>query len=154
MMKSALSLFPVLFLAACSSSSSSGPGGNDAGVDSATPPQDAGVDSSPGDGGSHTFTVNVSPGGNITFDPPTLAIHAGDTVHWVFQTSGHTVTSGNTTTCASDGKFCSPSDSNCGTASTSNQGTTYDHVFPTAGTFPYFCAVHCGSGMTATITVQ
>jgi plastocyanin len=96
-------------------------------------------------------TVQVGAGGALTFSPSTLTIAVGDTVTWSFAMAGHTVTSG--TAGAADDKFCSPSDTNCGTPVLSAAGDTYSHRFTTAGAFPYFCAVHFASGMVGTITV-
>jgi plastocyanin len=81
-----------------------------------------------------------------------LTIAVGDTVKWVWASSGHTVTSGSAG--VADGTFCSPSDANCDTAATSNAGATYSHTFAAAGDFPYFCRPHAGAGMTGDITVQ
>jgi plastocyanin len=132
-------------LAACSSSSN-GDSGN---------PADGGgnTDSgSPSDAGGQTVAVQVGSGGQLSFSPAAVTIHVGDTVQWTFASSGHTVTSGSG--CGADNKFCSPNDTNCGNGATSASGATYSHTFTTAGTFPYFCEIHCGSGMTGTVTVQ
>ncbi len=106
------------------------------------------VDTKDAAGTVHTVQVGQS---GFTFTPSTLTIAAGDTVTWVFDSLGHTVTSG--TGGVADGKFCSPSDTNCAGGVTSASGTTYSHVFGVAGSYPYFCAVHFASGMTGTITV-
>jgi plastocyanin len=82
----------------------------------------------------------------------TLQVSVGQTVTWMFDSTGFTVTSGSN--CTADGMFCSPSDKNCSTGTLSNAGQTYQHTFTTAGTFPYFDFVHCLAGMTGTIVVQ
>jgi plastocyanin len=102
------------------------------------------------DTGPRTVTVTVGPNGARTFNPAALEVRVGDTVHWVWSSSGHTVTSGNEGN--ADGLFCSPSDTGCAGAPTSRAGDTYDHRFLTAGTFPYHCRPH--SGMTGSITVK
>ena len=89
-----------------------------------------------------TFTVQVAPGGSLTFSPASQTISVGDTVHWIWMASGHSTTSGNP--CTADGRWDS------GVQST---GFTFDVTFPTAGTFNYYCSVHCGLGMTGTIIV-
>jgi plastocyanin len=99
-----------------------------------------------------TYTVHVGPSGTFTFSPSSLTIKKGDTMKWVFDTSGHTVTSG--TSCTADGKFCSPNDTNCASGTTSSAGAIYQHPFTTAGTFPYFCATHCAFNMVGSVTVQ
>ena len=55
--------------------------------------------------------------------------------------------------CTNNNLFCSPNNTNCAANPTSNTGATYDRVFPTMGTFPYFCRPHCLFGMTGTIFV-
>jgi plastocyanin len=97
-----------------------------------------------------TWTVLVGANGALAFSPPALTIGAGETVHWVWQTSGHTVVSG--IGHAADGRFCSPMNTQCSSAPTSNAGDTYDHRFATSGQFPYFCMQH--DGMTGAIVVQ
>jgi plastocyanin len=134
-------------LAACSSSSSPAPSGNDASTtqDSSMPP--------PNDGAmGTTHMVTVGPNNTLTFSPASLTIAVGDTVTWTWASDHHSVTSG--TGCAADNKFCSPGDANCAAGATSNTGSTYSHTFTTAGSFPYFCSPHCGAGMLGTITVQ
>ena len=87
-----------------------------------------------------------------------LAVHAGDTVHWVWQSTSvpHTVTSG--TAPSADGNFCSnggaQSAAACGTAAYARTAPfTFDHTFTAAGSFPYFCEIH-GAPMSGTVTVQ
>jgi plastocyanin len=94
----------------------------------------------------------VGPGGALVFTPASLTIQVGDTVHWVWATSGHSVVSGTNGT--ADNQFCSPSNTGCANPPLSIMGATYDHTFTTAGTFPYYCSVHFSLGMTGTITVQ
>lgn len=101
--------------------------------------------------GAVTVDVAAGSGGN-NFSPSTSNIVAGDTVRWTWSSSNHTVTSG--TNCTVDNQYCSPSNAaNCSTAVVSNSGTVYTHTFSTAGTFGYFCRVHCGGGMTGTVVV-
>lgn len=95
-------------------------------------------------------TVKVGDGGTV-YSPSQITIQAGETVHWTWVGSNHTVTGG--TAPNADNLFCSPNDMNCGTANPSNSGATYDHTFNTAGTFQYFCQIH-GSAMTGTVVVN
>ncbi len=97
-----------------------------------------------------TWTVLVGANGALAFSPPALTIGAGETVHWVWQTSGHTVVSG--IGHAADDRFCSPMNKQCSSAPTSKAGDTYDHRFAMSGQFPYFCMQH--DGMTGSIVVQ
>src|ERR1700747_1206907 len=54
-----------------------------------------------------TVTVQVAPGGELSFSPGGVSIHVGDTVKWVWASGGmpHSVTSGDPGTCTSDGTF-------------------------------------------------
>lgn len=107
--------------------------------------------SAPRGPGGQTVTVMVGQTG-LTFTPSSVNIVAGDTVHWVFAAAGHTVTSG-TPSCTVDSSYCSPSNTSCTTAPTSAPGATFDHTFAQAGTFSYFCRIHCGLGMKGTVNV-
>src|SRR5262249_23456619 len=98
-------------------------------------------------------TVVVGPGGQLTFSPDTLSIHVGGTVMCTWSRSLHNVVGGSAN-CVADGRFCSSDDSNCNRAPLLNSGATYSHTFDTAGTYPYFCSLHCGLGMVGTITVE
>jgi plastocyanin len=41
-----------------------------------------------------THTVTVAPGGSFVFSPADIIVAAGDTVHWVWGSTGHNVRSG------------------------------------------------------------
>jgi plastocyanin len=98
--------------------------------------------------------VTVAPGGTDTFSPSTVNISVGDTVRWTWAASGHSVTSGDSTSCISDGMFCSPNNTNCSTCMTSNIGFVYEFTFTQAGNFTYFCCVHCHFGMIGSVNVS
>jgi plastocyanin len=92
-----------------------------------------------------TVTVHVGQGG-LQFVQSSVTINQGDTVHWVWDGNNHSVTSGPVATApAGDGKF----------PDTGIQfvGHTSDQIFSSAGSYPYFCSVHFGRGMTGTVTV-
>jgi plastocyanin len=94
--------------------------------------------------------VHVSPGGSDTYSPMAVTISAGSTVRWIFDESSHNVTSGVVNT--PDGKFCYPTspDGSCTTNRglvSATAGANYDQVFPTKGSFPYFCGTHLFTGM-------
>lgn len=77
------------------------------------------------------------------FQPQDLTIKVGDTVRWTNNGARtHTSTSGTNGT--PDGKWDSGD---------ITPGNTYERVFNTAGTFPYYCKYHVAMGMTGTITV-
>jgi plastocyanin len=101
-------------------------------------------------GGGQIFDVAVGQGGFV-FVPDTVNISVGDTVRWTWASNTHTVTSGDP--CTANGLFCSPDDMNCDQPVFSNTGFVYEHTFPQAGTFSYFCAAHCGLGMTGVVNV-
>jgi plastocyanin len=74
----------------------------------------------------------------------TSTIHAGDTVQWYWVDASHSTTSGNCPSgCVPDGLW----DSGIG------HDLTFEHTFPAAGTYPYFCLVH-GTMMQGTVIVQ
>ena len=98
--------------------------------------------------------VTVAPNGTLTFNPNTVNISVGDTVRWTWAASGHSVTSGNSTTCTADGMFCSPNNTNCTTCVTSNIGFVYEFTFTQAGNFSYHCCVHCTFGMIGAVNVS
>ena len=102
--------------------------------------------------GTHTHTVMVGDGGALVYTPADLTINVGDTVRWMWGSSGHSVVSG--TNGNADNQFCSPSNTGCDNPPLSSRGTTYEHTFTQAGTFPYYCSVHFTLGMTGIITVQ
>lgn len=94
-------------------------------------------------------SVTVGPGGQLKYSGD-VTIHVGDTVEWTWAASNHTVTSGSGTP---DNLFCSPSDTNCGSSSSSSAGAKYRHTFDTTGTFQYYCRIH-GIQMTAKVFVN
>ena len=98
-----------------------------------------------------TVPITVGFNGLLVFSPVTATIHVGDSIHWVWGSSGHTVTSGANLT--PDNKFCSPDNMDCPGGHISLVGATFDHQFLLAGTYPYFCEIHGAFGMTGTITV-
>jgi plastocyanin len=94
---------------------------------------------------AQTFTVTVGPGFSTIFSPETLNIRVGDTVHWIWATGTHSVTSGTCNpACTADGNFDS---------SILGPPSTFDVTFNQADSFPYFCVVH-GSNMIGTINVD
>jgi plastocyanin len=102
--------------------------------------------------GSQVFDVAVGPEGDkLRFVPDTLNISVGDTVRWTWGSDSHSVTSG--TSCTADGQFCSPDNMNCDAGILSNTGFVYEHTFTQAGSYSYFCALHCFAGMTGVINV-
>jgi plastocyanin len=83
---------------------------------------------------SHFHDISIA---NFAFSPATLPIPVGDTVLWTNnQSVQHTVTS----------------DTGTELAGNLSSGSTYQHIFLTAGSFPYHCAIH--TTMHGSVTVQ
>jgi len=96
--------------------------------------------------------VDVTVGPDLAFHPDSINISVGETVRWTWAGGGHSVTSGRS--CTADGLFCSPNNTNCGQCTTSIQGFVYEFTFTQAGSFFYFCCVHCSVGMTGVVNVS
>jgi plastocyanin/FtsP/CotA-like multicopper oxidase with cupredoxin domain len=91
-----------------------------------------------GGGGPQTVTVHVQ---DFQFSPATVAIKVGDTVHWVWDGNNHSTTA----------------DGGAWDSGVHNSGFTFDHMFMSAGSFPYFCSIHGGpggQGMHGSVTVS
>ncbi len=96
-------------------------------------------------GAARATTWQVTMEANDRFNPSTLNIVQGDSVAWVNNDSrDHTSTSASSS-CSADGIWDS---------GTVLPGHDWGRVFRDAGTFDYFCAFHCDSGMIGTITVE
>jgi plastocyanin len=80
-------------------------------------------------------TVTIGPG--IAFNPSTVTVVPGERVTWTWAASSHTTTSDS---------FAGPEVWNSGIQPF---GASFSHVFTTAGSFPYYCAVHSFPGGTA-----
>lgn len=115
-------------------------------------PREPGVTFRPASAAAQTWNVGVGP--SVGFEPDAITINAGDTVKWTWFAGPHNVVSGNVNTCVPNLVFCAPNDTNCNSSPQLNTPTTYSHTFPTTGVFGYFCRIHCGGGMTATVTVN
>lgn len=96
---------------------------------------------------SDTATVHVGNNGGFTYSPTPQTIAVGDTVHWVWDGSFHSVTSGSCSpTCTPDGKWTD--------SGINNAGFTFDVTFTQTGTYNYYCTNHGQLfGMRATIQV-
>jgi plastocyanin len=93
---------------------------------------------------AQTVTVHVAQSG-LSFTQQSVVISPGDTIHWVWDATHHSVTSGSPPGTA-DGKFDS--------GVQDSLPATFDRTFNATGTFHYFCKIHYGSGMVGTITVS
>jgi plastocyanin len=92
-------------------------------------------------------TTDVMVGVGFTFAPNDVTINAGDTIHWVWATGGHSTTS----TTAPGG--CTAGGADPWDSMILNMGATFDHTFNTAGDYSYKCLPHCGMGMTGLVQV-
>jgi plastocyanin len=91
-----------------------------------------------------TKIVVVGPGGSLTFaDQETgtsmTTVAEGDSVQWVWDSSGHSTTSDRAEEGWDSGVEGTP--------------FSFTHQFPTAGTFPYHCIPHQSLGMTGMVVV-
>jgi plastocyanin len=91
-------------------------------------------------GATSANTVTLT---GTAFEPATITVKVGQTVTWKWATGTHDVKSG--ASCTADGTFSSGDPV---------AGATFEQKFDTAGTFDYFCSVHCGSGMVGKVIVQ
>src|SRR4029077_19567613 len=88
-----------------------------------------------------TVTVMVGKDGGLSFTPSSVTIHTGDSVLWMWSSSGP-YGSGHSSTSGSPGMPNGLWDSGI-----LKQGATFMHTFNTAGSFSYYCTVHgacCG----------
>lgn len=97
-----------------------------------------------GDERTITFGVGSNP---FSYSPPCMTIAAGQTVRWMGTFTSHPLEHG-----------VSPADMGAGSPNTPiprlTEGAMVDVVFPTAGTYPYFCQMHHLAGMTGVIHVR
>lgn len=78
------------------------------------------------------------------FEPDPIEIEAGEKVRWTNADSAtHTVTSGPRD--QPDGRF---------DEQLAESGGTAEHTFDRPGTYEYFCSLHSGPGMEATVVVR
>ena len=100
-------------------------------------------------------TITVAPGGALVFSPVTITISAGQSVRfvWAGGATNHNV--------SPDVGNASPLPSSPGLPALLNAPQDFNAVFPTAGTFKFFCTAHganpsAGSvtGMSGTVTVN
>lgn len=77
-------------------------------------------------------STKVTATASLAFTPPTVSIHPGDSVTWVFQSVGHTVTF--------DAVAGAPA--NIGSVSSPQANVSVTRVFAVAGTYTYHCSIH------------
>ena len=92
------------------------------------------------DADAATVNVHVK---NFEFSPAKVTIHVGDTVNWIWDDPGHSVTFGSSCT-QTPGGFDS------GVLTAGSRSFTFNK----SGQFSYFCRPHCGVPMTGTVKVE
>lgn len=100
--------------------------------------------------------VVVGPNTQLTFDPETLTVSAGETVMWFFASASHNVScvpehSGTASLPEGAEPFASYDGDN--SMRTEPRGATYEHTFETPGEYRYVCVPHAPS-MAGTIRVE
>ena len=79
--------------------------------------------------------------GNFFFNPSSLNVSVGDTVHWQWSAGSHTTTSG-----------VIPSGAASWDDPINSSSPTYDYLVTAAGTYNYVCTPHAAMGMIGTFT--
>lgn len=93
------------------------------------------------------LVVDVAADG-FSFAPETFTVAAGDTVHWVWRSSGHNVR-------VREKPEGSEWTGTPGTASdTYGEGYLHAHTFRTSGRYEYFCAPHQTLGLEGSFDVE
>lgn len=103
-------------------------------------------------------TIEVGPDGNyLKFVPERVRLSTGDTVEWVFRSSGHNV-------CCHpphapevslpDGAKPFGSHPEGNPQAVDAPGTRYTHTFETTGDYTYVCVLHVHNGMVGHLTVR
>ncbi len=94
-----------------------------------------------GGGGAPTNVILFGGALGTVYSPAALAIKVGDSVTWEGDLGAHPLISG---------AACGEPDGNFAASS----GSTFSFTFTKAGTYPYYCNVHCSLGMKGVVTVQ
>lgn len=99
--------------------------------------------------------IVAGPDSRLTFDPTELVVSPGETVTWVFDSSGHNVSavpehSESVSIPGGTEPFSSYDDAQHRTMS---PGETFSHRFEIPGTYEYVCIPHESAGMVGKIQV-
>ena len=98
--------------------------------------------------GQTTKEVIVGPGGNLVYEPATVYVAPGDTVHFVWESDNHNIV-------VEDQPEGGGWEGTEGDANTLyNTGHEYEHTFETTGTYTYFCQPHRSAGMVGEVIVN
>jgi len=125
------------------------------GTPTATPDPDATPTETPTPTASPTPTatprqaaqvVDVADGA-LAFAPDSFEVSTGDTVVWVWHSSGHNVVPDST---PSDSDFSGTAG---GEGDLYDEGHEFSHTFEVAGEYEYYCSPHQSAGMVGSFTV-
>ncbi|SDZ83578.1 Plastocyanin [Haloplanus vescus] len=103
-------------------------------------------------------TIEVGPDGNyLNFVPTRVRLSKGDTVEWVFKSSGHNVCchpEHSSKAVLPDGAEPFGSHPSGNNEAVDPTGSRYTHTFETAGDYSYVCVLHAHNGMVGHLTVR
>ena len=97
--------------------------------------------------GQTTKEVIVGPGGNLVYEPATVYVAPGDTVHFVWESDNHNIV----VESQPEGANWEGTEGDANTLY--NTGHEYEHTFETEGTYSYFCQPHRTAGMVGEVVV-
>ncbi len=97
--------------------------------------------------GQSTTEVAVGPDGSLVFEPATVNIAPGDTVHWVWESDLHNIV----VESQPEGANWEGTEGDANT--TYDTGHEYEFTFETEGTYAYYCQPHRTSGMVGEVVV-
>lgn len=108
--------------------------------------------------GQANADVVVGPSGRLVFDPDALTVAVGDTVTWVFDSSGHNVSArpaDNDRVELPEGAapFASYGPEE-GPFTLASKGDVFEHTLEVAGMHQYVCIPHVSSGMVGRVVVE
>ena len=98
--------------------------------------------------GQTTKEVIVGPGGDLVYDPATVYVAPGDTVHFVWESDNHNIV----VESQPEGAGWEGTEGDANTLY--NTGHEYEHTFETLGTYSYFCQPHRSAGMVGEVIVN
>jgi plastocyanin len=98
--------------------------------------------------GQTTKEVIVGPGGNLVYEPATVYVAPGDTVHFVWESDDHNIV----VESQPEGAGWEGTEGDANTLY--NTGHEYEHTFETTGTYSYFCQPHRTAGMVGEVIVN
>lgn len=111
-----------------------------------------------GGGGGDDNTIEVGPGGSLTFEPDELTVSTGTTVTWTFESASHNVSAWPdmhekvSIPDGAEGFGTMPEDGDA--FATVAEGETFQHTFETAGSYTYVCVPHASANMVGTVVVE